>query len=333
MSPRIALVMGDPAGIGPELMAKLLAETPALNEAAILVLGDRRVLAEGERVAGVALKLDVVPETKARPSPGRLTMIDTANADPAEMPTGKVSSLAGRSALDNFTRALGLARDGTIDAITFVPFNKEALRSGGNAFEDELSYAANYFGATSRHGEFNVVDRLWNARVTSHVPLREVADLITEERLIDRLELTTEAMRAAGFDAPRIAVAALNPHAGDGGAFGREDIDVIAPAVAKARRLGIEVDGPFPSDTVFVRARDGHYDAVLTMYHDQGQIAIKLLGFDRGVTVLAGLPVPIATPAHGTAFDIAGKGLANPEPTRRAFEIACRMAQRASSRQ
>jgi 4-hydroxythreonine-4-phosphate dehydrogenase len=130
---------------------------------------------------------------------------------------------------------------------------------------------------------------------------------------------------------PRIAVAALNPHAGDGGAFGREDIDIIAPAVAKARETGIHADGPFPSDTVFLRARDGHYDAVLTMYHDQGQIAIKLLGFDKGVTVLAGLLVPITTPAHGTAFDIAGQGIANPEPTRRAFAVACRMAESAAS--
>jgi 4-hydroxythreonine-4-phosphate dehydrogenase len=326
---RIALVMGDPAGIGPELMAKLLDGEGAADRAAILIIGDRRVLAEGERVAGVRLDVEAVNDQSGQPRRGRLTMIDTGNLDPAAIRPGEVSEAAGRSALDNFTRALDLAREGRVDAITFVPFNKDSLRRGGNVHEDELSFAANYLGATGRHGEFNVVDRLWNARVTSHVPLREVASLITQERVIDRLQLTDETMRQAGFEPPRIAVAALNPHAGDGGAFGREDMDVIAPAVARARDMGMHVDGPFPSDTVFLRARDGHYDAVLTMYHDQGQIAIKLLGFDKGVTVLAGLPVPITTPAHGTAFDIVGKGIANPEPTRRAFELACRMAQSA----
>ena len=326
MTQRIALVMGDPAGVGPELMAKLLESGEARDAAAVLIVGDRRVLAEGERIAGVRLDIDVANDAAAEPRLGRLTMIDTGNLDPATVPMGEVSAASGRSVLDNFTRALELARERRIDAITFVPFNKDSLRRGGNVHEDELGFAAHHLGATGRHGEFNVVDRLWNARVTSHVPLREVASLITHERLIDRLLLTDETMRKAGYEPPRIAVAALNPHAGDGGAFGREDIDIIAPAVASARALGLHVDGPFPSDTVFLRARDGHYDAVLTMYHDQGQIAIKLIGFDKGVTVLAGLTVPITTPAHGTAFDIAGKGVANPEPTRRAFAIACRMA-------
>jgi 4-hydroxythreonine-4-phosphate dehydrogenase len=328
---RIALVMGDPAGVGPELMARLLDGGEAQNAAAIVIIGDRRVLAEGERIAGVSLDIDIANDAGAEPQRGRLTMIDTGNLDPVTIRLGEVSEAAGRSVLDNFTRALDLARQGRIDGMTFVPFNKDSLRRGGNVHEDELSFAAHHLGTTGRNGEFNVVDRLWNARVTSHVPLREVASLITPERVIDRLRLTDETMKAAGFEMPRIAVAALNPHAGDGGAFGREDIDIIAPAVAMARETGIHADGPFPSDTVFLRARDGHYDAVLTMYHDQGQIAIKLLGFDKGVTVLAGLLVPITTPAHGTAFDIAGKGLANPEPTRRAFAVACRMVESAAS--
>ena len=132
-------------------------------------------------------------------------------------------------------------------------------------------------------------------------------------------------MKGAGYARPRIAVAALNPHAGDGGNFGREEIDVIAPAVAQGQKRQIAVEGPFPSDTVFLRARAGHFDAVLTMYHDQGQIAIKLLGFERGVTVLGGLPVPICTPAHGTAYDIAGKGIANVSATVQAFKLACAM--------
>lgn len=328
MTARLALVMGDPAGIGPELTARLLALPETAKMAEIVVIGDRRMLAAGAKAGGVALDLPAVTEVEAaRPNSGGPILLDTGNADPAAIEPSKAQAAGGRAALQNFTLALDLARAGVVDAITFTPFNKEALRLGGNTHEDELRYAAAHLGSTAPHAEFNVVDDIWNARVTSHVPLRAVADLITEERLLKSLELTRNALTEAGIADPRILVAALNPHAGDGGAFGREDIDIIGPAVAKAKATGLKVSGPFPSDTVFLRARRGEADAVLTMYHDQGQIAIKLIGFDRGVTVLSGLPVPITTPAHGTAYDIVGKGVANLEPTRRAFAIACRMGE------
>jgi 4-hydroxythreonine-4-phosphate dehydrogenase len=192
----------------------------------------------------------------------------------------------------------------------------------GNRFEDELRYAADHLGWEGPVGEFNVLGRLWNARVTSHVPMSQVASLLTRERILEAIALTDASMRRAGFERPRIAVAALNPHAGDGGAFGREEIEVIAPAIEAARAQGIETSGPFPADTVYLRARDGAFDSVLTMYHDQGQIAIKLLGFSRGVTLLGGLPMPVTTPAQGTAYDIAGKGVASPEALRHAFALA-----------
>jgi 4-hydroxythreonine-4-phosphate dehydrogenase len=152
--------------------------------------------------------------------------------------------------------------------------------------------------------------------------------MITIDAVVNALELTARSLRAAGFEPPRIAVAGLNPHAGDGGNFGREEIDVIAPAVQRARERGVPAEGPFPADTVFVRARGGAFDAVLTMYHDQGQIAMKLMGFDRGVTVLGGFPFPICTPAHGTAYDIAGQGVANLGATRAALLLAVEMALR-----
>ena len=177
-------------------------------------------------------------------------------------------------------------------------------------------------------GEFNILGDLWNARVTSHIPLSQVPGAITEAAILRSLRLTHDAMTAAGFARPRIAVAALNPHAGDGGNFGREEIDLIEPAVQKGSTEGIAVDGPFPSDTVFLRAKGGQYDAVLTMYHDQGQIAMKLMGFERGVTMLGGYPFPICTPAHGTAYDIAGRGIANPGAAREAFLLAARAASR-----
>ncbi|MGY4370360.1 4-hydroxy-L-threonine phosphate dehydrogenase PdxA [Bradyrhizobium sp. LB1.3] len=167
-------------------------------------------------------------------------------------------------------------------------------------YDDEIAFSAEVVGLKTPASEFNVLDRIWNARVTSHIPLKDVAARLSSERIHRALKLTDSCMRNAGFARPRIAVAGLNPHAGDGGNFGREEIDVIAPVVAAGQRDGIAVEGPFPADTVFLRAKGGAFDAVLTMYHDQGQIAMKLMGFDRGVTLLGGFPFPICTPAHGT---------------------------------
>ncbi len=309
--PRIGLVLGDPAGIGAELAAKLLADPQTLECAAVRVIGDARQLAAGAQVAQVALPTVAID--------------DRGNADPAALPLGRVSAEGGRAALDNFRHALAHARAGALDAIVFTPFNKQALRLGGMDFDDELRFAADFLGHAGPHGEFNVLERLWNARVTSHVPLAQVASLLSVPRIVEAIALTDGAMRTAGFSAPRIAVAALNPHAGDGGNYGREEIEVISPAVEAARAQGLDASGPYPADTVWVRARAGQFDAVVTMYHDQGQIAIKLLGFERGVTVLGGLPIAITTPAHGTAYDIAGRGTASALAVKRAFEIATDM--------
>lgn len=328
MTIRLALVIGDPAGVGGELMAKLLADPGLPGSSRIIVIGDRRVLQAGEEVVGADLSLPSVDNVEAAlASNAPIVILDMKNLDPATIRMSEVSAVGGRSVLENLATALKLAREGRVDAITFTPFNKQALKLGGNPFNDELEFMVHELGAVGVVGEFNVMDNLWNARVTSHVPIREVADLLSVERIVSRLHLTEQTMRAAGIDAPRIAVAALNPHAGEGGAFGHEDDAIIAPAVIRAKAEGLDVSGPFPSDTVFLRARDGHFDAVLTMYHDQGQIAIKLLGFERGVTLLAGMQVPITTPAHGTAYDIAGSGKANLEPTRRAFALAFALAE------
>lgn len=323
---RIGLVMGDPCGISPELMARLLAMPETAQQAAILVIGDRRVLAEGEKVARVSLKLPIVKKAEdATLAVGQPVFLDLGHLDPAAITLQKASAEGGGFAMTNFKHGLALAKRGLVDALCFTPFNKTALRLAGNPYEDELQLAADVLEHKGTYGEFNVLEKIWNARCTSHVPLNKVSSLITVDRIIDALRLTHNAMQAAGFARPRIAVAALNPHAGDGGNFGREEIDVITPAVEKAKQMQFAVEGPYPSDTVYLRARDGKFDAVLSMYHDQGQIAIKLMGFDKGVTVLGGLPIPICTPAHGTAYEIAGQGVANPEATRQAFRIACRM--------
>lgn len=324
--PVIALAIGDPAGISPELTAKVISDPDVRAAARIIVLGDARVLAKGAAVAG--LDLDVVHIAPEAPLPldqARPVVVDLGNCDPATIEPATAQKAGGVSSLENYRSALSLAVAGVAHAVTFTPFNKAAMRLGWADYEDEIGFTAQTIGFDGKASEFNILDGLWNARVTSHVPLSAVASLITQEAIVEGLVLTDRALRGAGFNPARIAVAALNPHAGDGGNFGREDIDVIAPAVEKGKALNIECDGPYPSDTVFVRATKGQFDAVLTMYHDQGQIAMKLLGFERGVTLLGGFPFAIATPAHGTAYDIAGKGVANLGATRAALLLAAKM--------
>ncbi len=324
--PVVAHAMGDPAGISPELTAKLVADTDIRAAMRLVVFADARVLAAGARVASVALDVDTISPTEPIPAGvARPVLVDLGHLDPATIKPGEVQLAGGLYAVENFKTALAAAVAGVAQAVTFTPFNKSAMRLAHPAYEDEIVFTREVLGLTTRASEFNVLPKLWNARVTSHVPISGVAARITKARIVEGLVLTDAAMRDAGFVPPRIGVAALNPHAGDNGNFGREEIDIIGPAVAEAKAKGIVCDGPYPSDTVFLRARKGQFDAVLTMYHDQGQIAFKLIGFDEGVTLLGGLPFPIATPAHGTAYDIAGKGIANLGAAKAALMLAARM--------
>jgi 4-hydroxythreonine-4-phosphate dehydrogenase len=322
--------MGDPAGISPEITAKLLVLDEVRAAARLLIVGDRRVLEDGARVVGVTLDVEVIaadaplPQRQARP-----VFIDLRHLDPAGIRRGEVSHQGGLFAKENFFSALALAKAGVAHAVVFTPFNKGAMKLAVPTYDDEISFVANAIGFEGEAREFNVLDGLWNARVTSHVPLAAVPGLLNVPVIVKGLELTHAAMTAAGFSLPRIAVAALNPHAGDNGNFGREEIDIIGPAVAEAKGKGIACDGPYPADTVFVRARSGQFDAVLTMFHDQGQIAMKLIGFDQGVTLLGGFPMPITTPAHGTAYDIAGRGIASAGAGRNAVLLAARMGREA----
>jgi 4-hydroxythreonine-4-phosphate dehydrogenase len=322
--PLIALAMGDPSGISCELLVRVLNDPDVRAAADFIVVGDRRAVAEGERIAG--MRLDLAPwQAGATLPPRSASLFDLGHLAPETLTTGESSREGGAFALTNFRTALNLGRDGIVDAVTFTPFNKHAMRLFYPAYIDEIEIIADALGGGPGR-EFNVLPDLWNARVTSHVPLSGVSALITREAVFDALVLTDRCMREAGFERPRIAVAALNPHAGDGGNFGHEDDAEIAPAIAQARARGIACEGPFPSDTVFLRARRGDFDAVQTMYHDQGQIAMKLIGFDKGVTLIGGYSIPVCTPAHGTAYDIAGKGIANPGATREALLLAARLA-------
>ncbi|OAP36992.1 4-hydroxythreonine-4-phosphate dehydrogenase [Sinorhizobium glycinis] len=327
--PVIALAMGDPAGISPELTARLLALVDVREAAHIIAVGDRRILDEGAKVAGVELDLDAASlDALDKAGTSRHVFVDLKHLDPADVVRGEATLAGGSFATRNFRVALELAHAGKADAVCFTPFNKKAMRFAYPGYDDEIRFVADVLSFTGKVREFNVLDKVWNARVTSHIPLSEVARSLSVEGIVAELELTRVCLRNAGHDEARIAVAGLNPHAGDGGSFGMEEIDIIEPAVEKAKALGFNVEGPFPADTVFVRALKEGFHAVLTMYHDQGQIAMKLMGFDKGVTMMGGLPFPLCTPAHGTAYDIAGKGIADVGASREAMLLAARMAKK-----
>ena len=322
MAPRITVLLGDRNGIGPELTARLLAEEETHAAADVDVLGDPAVLDEGAASAGVTLD----------PGHARVTPF-TPVAGLATCP-GRPTAGAGEEVLALLAKGVQRVMSGASDGLLFAPLNKEAMHLGGLDQEDEMRFLAGVLDYDGTVGELNVLPGLhtpggtglWTTRVTSHVPLKDVANDITIDGVTDAIHFAHRTLRAAGVERPRIGVAALNPHAGDGGNFGMEEIEVITPAVDRAREEQIAVEGPFPSDTVFVRARNGDFDVVVTMYHDQGQIAMKLLGFAEGVTVLGGLPVPVTTCGHGTGYDIVGRGAAKPDSMRNAFKICVAMA-------
>ena len=323
--PRIAIIPGDPSGIGPELIIKLLNNGNVLKEADVLLIGDEHIWQQGMAQAALSVKLNEVDVCDLRFQHG-LAWLPMTTIEPDGVHIAEVSMASGQSSLRCLDKALDLAVCGSVDGILFGPFNKAALASAGMNAEDEHRYIARRLDFKGYHGEINVLDNLMTTRVTSHISIKEVAQHITRQAVENAIWLAEDTLQSAGHAKPRIAVAALNPHAGDNGKFGREEIDILQPVVAAAQQLQKAVSGPWPSDTVFLKASRGEVDAVVTMYHDQGQIAIKLLGFERGVTVAGGLPIPIATPAHGTAFDIAGKNKANVGATQAAFQLLNRMA-------
>jgi 4-hydroxythreonine-4-phosphate dehydrogenase len=308
------VLLGDASGVGPEMAVKLLAQPGVTDAAELLLIADPAALASGERIAGARMPRDRI----------EIRSYDVLEGRPPAL--GESNAASGRCALRSLELATDAVARGEVQGIVFAPFNKHSLRLGGLDEEDELRWMAQRWRVPGFVCEFNITGALWTSRVTSHVPLREVADLITQSAVHDAVRIIDGALKRAGIDQPRIAVSGLNPHAGDGGSIGREEIEVIAPAIEALRREGLDARGPYSPDTVFIAARRGDYDAVVSMYHDQGQIAMKLMGFESGVTLHGGLPVPVATPASGSAFDIAGKGIARIEGLRAAFDLCARMA-------
>lgn len=333
--PTIALFTGDPAGVGPELIARLLADGGAAKQANILLISSRSVLQDAVQitaspfafVTGDAASVSENAQENTRRDLDTPLLLNWPGINADGFERGKVTPKNGKFMLDGLALAVDLCRKGIADALCFAPLNKGALRAGGMNHQDELHWFADVLKFTGTCVELNVLEGLWTSRVTSHMPLKDVSAMLTREKVAEAVALITRSLQAAGLAHPRVVVCGFNPHNGDNGSYGREEIDVIEPGVALARQQGFPADGPFPADTVFVRAtkKDGGYDGVVTMYHDQGQIAMKLMGFERGVTVQGGLPMPITTPAHGTAYDIAGKGIANVGAMKNAFALACKM--------
>jgi 4-hydroxythreonine-4-phosphate dehydrogenase len=317
--PRVGLTLGDPAGIGPELVARLVADPATADAAEVVIVAGRDELDIARADSGLELAV------AGRPGTDLPVLADPGHGTGARFVRRQATAEGGRRALANLEAAIALQRDGRIDALCFAPLNKSSLHLAGMREEDELRWFARTLGFGGTTSELNVLEHLWTARVTSHITLKQVSERITPESVAATIVLLADALRHGGFANPRLAVCALNPHAGEGGSFGREEIDAITPGIGLVEQEGFTVSGPYPSDTVFISARAGRFDGVVTMYHDQGQIAMKLMGFDRGVTVQGGLPYPICTPAHGTAFDVVGKHTANMGAMTSAFRLASRL--------
>jgi 4-hydroxythreonine-4-phosphate dehydrogenase len=328
MTATIGFLLGDPNGVGPELALKALSDPALRAKANILVIGDKRVLDHGAAQTGIDLPVTVIGDASEAVYGGEtLPFLDVPAIETSDITPGEVTAEAGRSCVAALRTALRLGQDHAIDVFCFAPLNKKALGMGGASHPDEHVFFASELGHKGAHGEHNVLGDLWTSRVTSHIPLKNVAEHITEDNVVRATRLAYDTLTMAGFENPRIGVCALNPHGGDGGIFGREEIDVIGPAIETAKAQGMNAMGPYPSDTIFVKAKDGEFDVVVTMYHDQGQIAMKLMGFKQGVTVSGGLPVPITTPASGTAFDIVGKNVASADALTQAFYIGTKLGE------
>jgi len=321
--PTIGVMLGDVTGIGPEIAAKVLASSALRGTANLVVIGDARVLDLGIRDAGVALpytrytSIDEVRFPRAD-----VPLVDLGNVDPARFTRGQSSPESGKLTGDTLKGMIDLALAG----ICFAPLNKGAMHQGGWKFHDEHQMFAKLTGHCGFFGEMNVIKEFSTFRVTSHVALKEAVTMISPERITAAIELAQNTLRAAGREKPRIGVAALNPHCGENGLFGDEEIRIIRPTVDQLRASGIDCVGPVSSDAIFLKALRGEYDGVVMMYHDQGQIATKLLGFNKGVTVTAGLRTVFTTPAHGTAYDIVGQGKADPGAMEHAIRLAIQLA-------
>lgn len=317
MNQPLAITMGDASGIGPEIIARLFAggNPQAVVYGSTLVMRDI--------VSRLNLALEVTPidgPQHARFTPGSLEVVDVTAIE-ALPPLGKVSPVSGQAAFDAVASAIRAAKAGEVSGIVTAPINKEAMASAGIDYPGHTEILADHGGA-QRVAMMLANDEIRTVLVTIHTSMRKAIEQADFNAQMAAIRLAHEGGRALGIAAPRIAVAGLNPHAGEGGLFGDEEITIIAPAIAAARAEGIDASGPWPGDTVFMQARKGRFDIVVAQYHDQGLIPVKYLGLEKGVNITLGLPFVRTSPDHGTAFDIAGQGIADPASLETAIAYA-----------
>ena len=324
--PIVAITLGDPAGTGPEIILKALAQPDVRALGRMLIVGDAATLDRAQTYTGTQLRLRAVSSPEAaRFDSDVLDVLDLKNVDLANLTVGKVSPMAGHAAYEYVKTAAELALAGRVDAIVTSALNKAALNAAGHHFDGHTGLLAEVCkapGATM----MLVADKLRVTHVSTHVSLRQAIDRVRTERILKVLQLTHDAVRRLGIEKPKLAVAGLNPHAGEGGLFGDEEEKYIAPAIAQARTLGLDASGPWPGDTVFFRTLQGEFDGAVAMYHDQGHVAAKMLGIWRGVNVTLGLPIIRTSVEHGTDFSNAGTGRGDPRSLIEAIKLAAILA-------
>ncbi|BFQ93863.1 4-hydroxythreonine-4-phosphate dehydrogenase PdxA [Gallibacterium anatis] len=327
MKPVLGITMGDAAGIGAEIIVKSLADKHLYEIAQPVVIGDKKMMQRALDLLQSPLKINVVTNLdNLNAKYGTIDLVDLDNV-PADLPYSQVDPRAGKAAYEYVEKAVQYAMANKIQAVVTAPLNKEALHAGGKMFPGHTEILAQLSG-TKDYSMMLVSEKLRVIHVTTHVQLRKACDLVKKERVLTVIKLADENAKMLGFKQPRVAVAGLNPHSGENGMFGDEDRKEIVPAVEAAKQLGINASGPIPPDTVFHRAANlNEFDIVVVMYHDQGHIPIKLLGFDTGVNVTVGLPFIRTSVDHGTAFPIAGKGIADSKSMTESLYLAAQMAQ------
>lgn len=320
--PFFALTMGDPAGIGPELCIKIYQQ---IKTSDIIIVGDFAVLQK------TALEMEQAPvfnsiSSEKQYKPGCLNILDMGIIKPEQFTTGTVNKHCGTAAYAYINKAIDLALTNEVDGVVTNPINKESLRLAGVNYPGHTEIFAARTGVCDFAMMF-LLENVCVAHVTTHCSLKQAIDLISAERVLNKIKLLNKTLIMLGIQKPRIAVGGLNPHAGEHGLFGTEEIDHITPAINEARHLGIDATGPYPPDTVFMRAFKGDYDGVVAMLHDHGFVALKSRDFENGVNITIGLPIIRTSVGHGTAFDIAGKCMASADSLKRAVETAERLYQ------
>ena len=324
--PIIAVTMGDPAGIGPEIVAKSIADKATYDVARCIVIGDKKVMEKAIKIVGADLKVNVVESpADGDYSYGVLNMIDLDNIDMSRFEYGKINAMCGQAAFDYIKKSIEITMDKQADAVATTPINKESL----HAAEVDFIGHTEIFGALTGTADPLTMFETNGLRVfflTRHKSLRDMLDDIKKDRIIDYVERCTDALIRLGVKEGTMAVAGLNPHSGEHGLFGWEEVKEIARAVEELKERGFNVAGPVPADSVFHQAAQGRFNSVLSLYHDQGHIATKTLDFDRTISITNGMPILRTSVDHGTAFDIAGKGIAGAVSMEEAIRLAAKYA-------